>query len=94
MGDLLCGILCGLTSQFHHHSGIEGFFVVDGQQCLETADRTYAMNERGRARDSRWHRDATCRDGTDAAPSLGGDRLRHLVAADDQDGRRGTLVLG
>ena len=34
----------GLTSRFHHHSGVEGFFVVDGQQCLETADRTYVMN--------------------------------------------------
>jgi quercetin dioxygenase-like cupin family protein len=35
----------GLTSRFHHHSGAEGFFVVDGQQCLETADRTYVMNK-------------------------------------------------
>jgi quercetin dioxygenase-like cupin family protein len=35
----------GLTSRFHHHSGVEGFFVVDGQQCLETADRTHVMNE-------------------------------------------------
>ena len=35
----------GLTSRFHHHSGVEGFFVVDGQQCLETADRTYVMNK-------------------------------------------------
>ena len=35
----------GLTSRFHHHSGIEGFFVADGQQCLETADRTYLMNK-------------------------------------------------
>jgi quercetin dioxygenase-like cupin family protein len=35
----------GLTSRFHHHSGVEGFFVVDGQQCLETADRTHVMNK-------------------------------------------------
>ena len=35
----------GLTSRFHHHSGVEGFFVADGQQCLETADRTYVMNK-------------------------------------------------
>jgi quercetin dioxygenase-like cupin family protein len=35
----------GLTSRFHHHSGIEGFFVADGQQCLETADRTHVMNK-------------------------------------------------
>jgi len=35
----------GLTSRFHSHSGVEGFFVVDGQQCLEMADRTYVMNK-------------------------------------------------
>ena len=35
----------GLTSRFHHHSGVEGFFVADGQQCLETSDRTYVMNK-------------------------------------------------
>jgi quercetin dioxygenase-like cupin family protein len=35
----------GLTSRFHHHSGVEGFFVADGQQCLETADRTYVTNK-------------------------------------------------
>jgi quercetin dioxygenase-like cupin family protein len=35
----------GLTSRFHHHSGVEGFFVVDGQQCLETSDRTHVMNK-------------------------------------------------
>jgi len=35
----------GLTSRFHHHSGVEGFFVVEGQQCLETADRTHVMNK-------------------------------------------------
>jgi len=25
----------GLTSRFHHHSRVEGFFVVDGQQCRD-----------------------------------------------------------
>jgi quercetin dioxygenase-like cupin family protein len=35
----------GLTSRFHHHSGVEGLFVADGQQCLETADRTHVMNK-------------------------------------------------
>src|SRR5580765_6772636 len=35
----------GLTSRFHHHSGVEGFFVADGQQCLETSDRTHVMNK-------------------------------------------------
>jgi quercetin dioxygenase-like cupin family protein len=38
-------ISSGLTSRFHHHSGVEGFFVADGQQCLETADRTHLMNK-------------------------------------------------
>jgi quercetin dioxygenase-like cupin family protein len=35
----------GLTSRFHHHSGVGGFFVADGQQCLDTADRTHVMNK-------------------------------------------------
>jgi quercetin dioxygenase-like cupin family protein len=35
----------GLTSRYHHHSGAEGFFVVDGQQCLETVDRAFVMNK-------------------------------------------------
>ena len=26
-------------------TGVEGFFVADGQQCLETADRTHVMNK-------------------------------------------------
>jgi quercetin dioxygenase-like cupin family protein len=38
-------IPAGLTSRFHHHSGVEGFFVADGQQCLETPDQTYVMNK-------------------------------------------------
>jgi len=25
------------------HSGVEGFYVVDGEQCLETPTRTYPM---------------------------------------------------
>ena len=79
----------GLTSRFHHHSGVEGFFVADGQQCLETADRTLCDEQRGHARRSRRHRDATCSDGTHAAPSIGSDRLRCLATADDEDGRRG-----
>jgi quercetin dioxygenase-like cupin family protein len=35
----------GLTSRVHNHSGVEGFFVVDGQQCLEMANRTYVMSK-------------------------------------------------
>jgi mannose-6-phosphate isomerase-like protein (cupin superfamily) len=35
----------GLSSRSHHHSGVEGFFVADGQQCLETADQMYVMNK-------------------------------------------------
>jgi quercetin dioxygenase-like cupin family protein len=36
-------IPAGLTSRIHVHSGVEGFYVVDGEQCLETVARTYAM---------------------------------------------------
>jgi quercetin dioxygenase-like cupin family protein len=35
----------GLTSRFHHHSGVEAFYVVDGDQCLETPTRTYQMHK-------------------------------------------------
>jgi quercetin dioxygenase-like cupin family protein len=37
----------GLTSRVHHHSGVEAFFVVDGEQCLETPDRAYKMQKGG-----------------------------------------------
>jgi quercetin dioxygenase-like cupin family protein len=33
----------GLTSRVHHHSGVEAFYVVDGEQCLETPTRAYPM---------------------------------------------------
>jgi quercetin dioxygenase-like cupin family protein len=36
-------IPAGLTSRIHTHSGVEGFYVVDGQQCLETPTRIYKM---------------------------------------------------
>jgi hypothetical protein len=36
----------GLTSHVHHHSGVEAFFVVDGEQCLETRERIYKMTIR------------------------------------------------
>jgi quercetin dioxygenase-like cupin family protein len=36
-------IPAGLTSRVHVHSGVEGFYVVDGEQCLETATRIYPM---------------------------------------------------
>lgn len=29
-------VASGLTSRVHTHSGVEGFYVVDGEQCLET----------------------------------------------------------
>jgi quercetin dioxygenase-like cupin family protein len=37
----------GLTSRIHHHSGVEAFYVVDGQQCLETPERAYKMDKGG-----------------------------------------------
>ncbi|HEX7696152.1 MAG TPA: cupin domain-containing protein [Candidatus Acidoferrum sp.] len=35
----------GLTSRVHVHSGVEAFYVVDGEQCLETADRAFKMQK-------------------------------------------------
>lgn len=36
-------VSAGLTSRVHHHSGVEAFFVVDGEQCLETPTNAYSM---------------------------------------------------
>ncbi|HEY7236299.1 MAG TPA: cupin domain-containing protein [Gemmatimonadaceae bacterium] len=38
-------IPAGLTSRVHVHSGVEAFYVVDGEQCLETPTRTYPMTK-------------------------------------------------
>ena len=38
-------IPAGLTSRVHLHSGVEAFYVVDGQQCLETPARAYPMKK-------------------------------------------------
>jgi quercetin dioxygenase-like cupin family protein len=35
----------GLTSRLHVHSGAEAFYVVDGEQCLETETRIYRMKK-------------------------------------------------
>ena len=35
----------GWTSRVHLHSGVEAFYVVDGEQCLETADRAFKMQK-------------------------------------------------
>ena len=40
-------IPAGLTSHIHTHSRVEGFYVVDGQQCLETPTRIYKMSKGG-----------------------------------------------
>jgi quercetin dioxygenase-like cupin family protein len=37
----------GLTSRVHRHSGVEAFYVVDGEQCLATAERAYKMQKGG-----------------------------------------------
>ena len=37
----------GLAPRIHTHSGIEGFYVVDGQLCLETPPRIYKMQKGG-----------------------------------------------
>jgi len=36
-------IPAGQFSRFHLHSGVEAFYTVDGEQCLETATRTYSI---------------------------------------------------
>lgn len=33
----------GQTSRVHHHSGIEAFYTVDGEQCLETPTGAYRI---------------------------------------------------
>jgi quercetin dioxygenase-like cupin family protein len=33
----------GMTSRVHFHSGVEGFYTVDGEQCLETKDEAFPM---------------------------------------------------
>lgn len=33
----------GMTSRVHHHSGVEAFYTVDGQQCLETEAAAYNL---------------------------------------------------
>ena len=35
----------GMTSRVHLHSGVEAFYVVDGEQCLETAERAFRMKK-------------------------------------------------
>ena len=35
----------GLTSRVHFHSGVEAFYAVDGEQCLETPERAYPMQK-------------------------------------------------
>jgi quercetin dioxygenase-like cupin family protein len=40
-------IPAGLTSRIHNHSGVEAFYVVDGEQCLETPTRAYRMRKGG-----------------------------------------------
>ena len=35
----------GMTSRVHLHSGVEAFYVVDGEQCLETAEQAFKMHK-------------------------------------------------
>jgi quercetin dioxygenase-like cupin family protein len=36
-------IPAGMTSRVHFHSGVEAFYAVDGDGCLQTKDRAYKM---------------------------------------------------
>lgn len=38
-------IPAGLTSRVHFHSGVEAFYTVDGEQCLETKERAFPMKK-------------------------------------------------
>ena len=35
----------GMTSRVHFHSGVEAFYVVDGEQCLQTAEQAFKMRK-------------------------------------------------
>lgn len=35
----------GMTSRVHFHSGVEAFYDVDGEQCLETKEKAFHMKE-------------------------------------------------
>jgi quercetin dioxygenase-like cupin family protein len=38
-------IPAGMTSRVHFHSGVEALYTVDGEQCLETAQRAFGMKQ-------------------------------------------------
>src|SRR5215472_2759524 len=38
-------IPAGMTSRVHFHSGVEAFYTVDGEQCLETKERAFPMKK-------------------------------------------------
>jgi quercetin dioxygenase-like cupin family protein len=38
-------IPAGMTSRVHLHSGVEAFYTVEGEQCLETKDKAYRMKK-------------------------------------------------
>jgi quercetin dioxygenase-like cupin family protein len=38
-------IPAGMTSRVHFHSGVEAFYDVEGEQCLETKERAFHMKQ-------------------------------------------------
>ena len=38
-------IPAGMTSRVHYHSGVEAFYTVDGEQCLETKEKAFPMKK-------------------------------------------------
>src|SRR5689334_19497779 len=38
-------IPAGMTSRVHFHSGVEAFYDVDGEQCLETKEKAFHMKK-------------------------------------------------
>jgi quercetin dioxygenase-like cupin family protein len=42
---LSASIPSGMTSRVHLHSGVQAFYVVEGEQCLETAQSAFKMRK-------------------------------------------------
>jgi len=38
-------IPAGMTSRVHFHSGVEAFYTVDGEQCLQTKDKAFKVKK-------------------------------------------------
>ena len=46
MLNIFSYIPAGMTSRVHFHLGVEAFYTVDGEQCLETKDKAFPIKGR------------------------------------------------